>query len=243
MAFRKNTADRTHSGRLAGLAALALVAGLALTSCAMTTEAPTSITFDKSSDKAIVILGTTIDRNHVAPEDPWYRVAPFLLTHWQQYSPESMQLTAGGSRIKSFRDEGIAEDAAGRDATVHILEVEPGDYALIGAMIGRTLTLLVEPTGEIRFYYEDGSYQQFAGIETQGPVIPGRNFVFSVDSGQVAYIGHFNFVHAGAGEHKVADVDYWRDKAAAGAALEEYPGITGDMVTLDLTLPTEQAAR
>jgi len=221
--------------RLAPFAGVLLAAHLAV-GCAGSSDASRSLSFDAASDKAVVVLGTSIDRKHVAPDDPWYRVPHSLLSHWQQYSPDTMQLDAGGGRLKTLR-------MSDGGATLHVVEVDPGDYALIGAMVGRTLTLFVEPTGTIRFHYEGVSDQALAGIGTQGSVVTSRNFVFSVRPGEVAYIGHFDFVHAGAGEHKIVKVDYWQEAAAARAALQEYPGITAEMLTLNLTLPTEQAAR
>jgi hypothetical protein len=77
----------------------------------------------------------------------------------------------------------------------------------------------------------------------RGKVDPKKHFHFSVEPGQIVYIGHFNFLHPGGGNHRIVDVVYSLNVAAARAALKDYPGITGEMITLNLALPTEQAAR
>jgi hypothetical protein len=228
--------------RFAVLAGLLLFA-IAGAGCQAAPEASRSLSFDATSDKAVVVFGTSADRNQTAPEDPWYREPRSLLTHWQQYDPESKLLVPEGSRVKSLRSDGFLENTDRQVATVHVLEVDPGDYALIATMLGRTLTLFVEPTGNIRYHYDGVSDRALAGITTRGPVAPGRHFVFSVRPGQVVYIGHFDFVHAGNGNHKIVDINHSQEADAARAALRDYPGIEGDLVTLDLSRPTEQAAR
>jgi hypothetical protein len=233
----------TPFGRMGAFAAMMAMIGVLASGCASpTSEASQSMNFDSSSDKAVVILATSVDRDQVALEDPRYREPRSLLTHWQQYDPETKLLVSGRGRIKSLRSRGIMEQAADHDVTHHVLEVDPGDYALIGAVVGRTLTLFVEPEGDIRWHYEGASDRALAGIETQGPLVLGRNFVFSIQPGKVAYLGDFDFVHAGGGNHRIVDINYSHDEAATRAALGEYPGISAEMITLNLALTTKQAA-
>lgn len=144
--------------------------------------------------------------------------------------------------MKSLRSDEMWEGTTSRDPMVQVLEVDPGDYALIGVTITRTLTLFVKPEGPIRHHYQDSNAQVLAGIETTASVTPKSNFLFSMRPGQIVYIGDFDFVQQEAGSNKITKVNYSHDEAAARAALQSYPGITGDMVTLNLTLPTEQAA-
>ena len=215
--------------------------GTLVSACAQSSNAPHSLVFDSESDKAIVLIGTSLDRNQIAPENDWNKRPHSLVTHWQQYDPHIMQLVPGGARVTSLRQNSIWAKAA-HDPVVQVLEIEPGDYALIGVTIYKTTTTLLPLKNSNFRRYTTPGLPLDDEIEMQGEVTPKSNFLFSVRPGKVVYIGHFDFVHAGGRSHKIVDINYWQDEAAARAALKDFPGITDDMVTLNLTLPTEQAA-
>jgi len=230
--------------RLALLAvAMLAVAGLVSGCASPASEASHSVTFDSSSEKAVVVLGTTNHRAPSAPEDGLLDRPNSLATHWQEYDPHTMRLVPGGALMMSLRGHNAWEKTTVRDDIVHVLEVKPGDYALIGVTNTRTVTSFFPLHDE----NGDSSRRTLApyvhGLEMRGKVDPKKHFHFSVEPGQIVYIGHFNFLHPGGGNHRIVDVVYSLNVAAARAALKDYPGITGEMITLNLALPTEQAAR
>jgi hypothetical protein len=206
-------------------------------------DVSTSLTFDRASEKAVVILGTTNHRLPSGPEDGALERPDSLATHWQQYDPRSLQLIPDAALMMSLRFHNAWESATLRDDYVHVLEVEPGDYALIAVTADYSITSF--------FPLNDGSggaprrwgspYKD--GLKMQGQVDPKKHFRFSVGPGQIVYIGHFDFLHPGGGIHRIVDIKYSVDAAAARAALQDYPGITGEMAIFDLSLSTEQAAR
>lgn len=224
------------------LAALALSAVVA-SGCTHSSDASRSIKLDADSEKAVVVLGTTLDKNSAPSDEGWLERPSALLTHWQQYDPEKMQLIPGESRVMSFHGDALWPEAIVGETAVHVLEVQPGDYALIGASIANTTTTFVPLTGSNLTRHTNVMIPGASGIEMRGPVKAGRNFLFSVRPAQVVYIGHFDFVRSGAGKYKIVDINYSLDEATARAALADYPGISGDMVTLNLALPTETASR
>jgi hypothetical protein len=243
MAFRKNTVRQTLSRRLACVAALALVAGLGLASCAMTTEAPTSVTFDKSSDTAIVLLGTNVQW-----WDGYIGVGRSVASYWQEYDPRTKRLVPGGHTFWTDVSDTIWVKSDYRRPTIRVLEVAPGSYAMTAAAV--TAPGLVQVSSAFVAMKTPGA----SGVRTKGHFIDPRehiapsaaiddqkNFVFSVPAGQIIYIGHFEFVRAHGNSDVIVDVNYSFDETAARTALAEYPAITGDMVTLNLALPTEQA--
>jgi len=224
---------------IALLAVAVLVAGCA----SPASDVTSSLKFDRGSGRALVVLGTSNHRLPSGPEDGVLDRPNALATHWQRYDQNSMQLIRGAALMMSLRGYNAWESATVRDVVVQVLEVEPGDYALIGVTNTRSVTTF--------FPLKDGSGASTRGwgspykdgLEMEGQVDPQKHFHFSVGAGQIVYIGHFDFFHPGGGIHKIVDINYSLDPAAARAALEDYPGITGDMVTLDLTLRTEEAAR
>lgn len=225
------------------LVALSVLAAAALSGCSISSEASRTLELDANSEKAIVVLGTTIDRNHAALPEEWYDRPNLLITHWQKYDPASMELIVDETLVMSLREDTIWSEETLRDPAVHVLEVEPGDYALIGVTLFQAITTFVPLTGSNFERHTNTLFPMASDIEMKGKVEAKRNFLFSVKSGQVIYIGHFDFVHLGGGQKRIVDVDYWQDEMAARAALKDYPGILSDMIPLNLMLPTETAAR
>jgi hypothetical protein len=229
--------------RWGGLLAALAVLGAMASGCTLSSAASKSIELGADSDQAVIVFGTSVDRNRIAPEDDWSDQPPSLLTHWQQYDPNTMRLVSDGQLVSSLRDDSIWSSTRHSDAVIHVLEVEPGDYALVAASIFRTITTFVPLTGSNLKRHNNPLFPLINDIEMEGEVAAKHNFLFSVRPGQVVYIGHFDFVHEGGGKHRIVDVRYSQDEAAARAALKVYPGITAEIVTLNLALPTEQAAR
>lgn len=223
------------------LAAVWLLAGLALAGCAVEPGVSTSTTFGPSSAKAIVLVGTSASSPQVLT---WSGQS--LSTFWQQYDPLAGRLIAEGPTLqtKVFKAPFTPFVGSGRgylDPSIAVLEVEPGDYALIAAGFPHLMTLFVASLdGQTRagtYVVDPRKY-----VEPAAKVDHRRNFLFSVAPGQVVYIGHLEFVKPALWD-KFTSITYSLDPAAARAVLDDYPGITGEMVTLDLRLRTEEAAR
>jgi len=79
-------------------------------------------------------------------------------------------------------------------------------------------------------------------MDPEAPVDPRGNFLFSVLPGQILYIGHFEFQKW---EYIVIliSINYYKDEAAAREALQEFPGIAGEMVILDPARPPQSVSR
>jgi hypothetical protein len=221
-----------NSAAVLGLAVM-LVSG-----CAMTTDAPKSVRFDRASDKAIVLLGTKVE---------WYEgyigVGRGIQTYWQEYDPAALLLVAGGSTFWTDVSDTIWVASDYRRPTMKVMEVEPGAYAMTAASVRENNTAFVPlADGALRVrstgYLDPRDY-----IDPVAPVDLRKNYVFSVAAGEVVYIGHFEFVRAQDDSDIIVGVNYSHDDAAARAALKEYPGVTGEMITLDLSQASQRAAR
>jgi hypothetical protein len=223
--------------------ALAVIGAL-VSGCAWSaSEASRSISFDKNSAKAVVILGAANHRVPSAPEDGVLDRPNSLATHWQEYDRGTMLLVPDGALMTSLRHHNAWESTTLRDSMVQVLEVEPGDYALIAVSNTRTVTSFF-PLNERSGLSPGQAVSPYRhGLAMKGEVDPKKHFHFSIEPGQIVYIGHFDFLHPGGGKHRIIDINYSLDAAAGRAALQDYPGISGDMVTLNLALPTETAAR
>jgi hypothetical protein len=212
-----------------------------LAGCASGPQASPSTQFGPSSETAIVIVGTSANTAQALRDS-----GESLSTFWQQYDPLAGRLSRGGDilQTKVFKrpfTPFIGPDRGYLDPTVTVLEVPPGDYALIAAGFPNLMTLFVPTIGGSR---RAGTYvvDPTKYVAPEAEVDPRKNFVFSISAGEIVYIGHLQFVKAAFWD-EIVSITYSLDPDAAREALEEYPRIKGDMVTLDLTLPTEQAAR
>lgn len=220
------------------------VFGALLSGCTWSaSEAPKSISFDKTSATAVVILSTSNHRLPSAPEDGVLDRPNSLATHWQEYDHGTLQLVPDGAIMTSVRGHNAFDRTTVRDTVVQVLEVEPGDYALIAVSNTRTVTSFF-PLNEAGLSPGQPVAPYSSGLSLKGgKVDPKKHFHFSVEPGQIVYIGHFDFLHPGGGNHRIVDVVYSLDEPAARAALQNYPGIKGDIVSLNLKLPAAQAAR
>ena len=209
-----------------------------LSACAATIDASTSTRFDPDSDKATVLVGTSVNASQTFS---WSGRS--LATYWHEYNFATGRLVPKGQTFLTKIRELPFGESDYESPSVRVMEVEPGDYALIGAGFPHQMTIYVNTI--------DGRNQ----IETRSPVVdprehidpraavdPDRNFLFSVDAGQIVYIGHFQFLKLKDLDRLVA-IHYSQDLPAARAALKEYPGVTGEIIPLNLTVRTETAAR
>lgn len=214
--------------------------------CAGAPEASRSLRFDAGSDKAIVIIGTSVTR----AQEENVRVERSLSTFWQQYDPGKGRLVPGG---KTFHTKVVASafsaDPAYLQPTVSVLEIEPGDYALIGAGFPHLMTTYVSPRPTNLHNGYGGRRQSWhhtvdprVHIDPEATVDRQRNFVFTVHPGEILYIGHFEFEKWGYRD-SLRSINFTRDEAAARTALTDYPGISGLMTTYDPARPPQSVSR
>ena len=227
------------------LASFVLLA-LAGAGCSGAPEASHSLQFDRSSDKAIVIIGTSV--TEAQKENA--RGERSLATFWLEYDPETRHLVPDG---KTFQTKVVASPLSGEPAylkpTVSVLEVEPGDYAMIGAGFPHLMTTYVRPrstkllngSGPRRYSWHH-TVDPRIHVDPEAPVDPRANVLFTVLPGEVLYIGHFQFVKRGYSD-SLQGINYEQDAAAARQALADYPGISGIMRTFDPARPPQSVSR
>lgn len=231
--------------RFAILAGFALLA-LAGAGCSAAPEASRSLQFDAESDNAILLIGTRVN---LAQEEN-VGVERSLSTFWQEYDPDTGRLVPGG---KTFQTKVAASAFTAEPAylkpTVSVLEIEPGDYALVGAGFPNLMTIYVElrPTkllngGPGRRQSWHSTVDPRVHIDPEAAVDPRRQFLFSVLPGEVLYIGHFDFQKRPLSD-RLQTLHHFQDEAAARAALADYPGITATMTVYDPKRPPQQVSR
>lgn len=221
--------------------AAALLLCLLAAGCASAPEASRSTQFGHSSETAIIVMGTSANAAQAL-----HQSGESLSTFWQQYDPLARRLIPSGNvlQTKVFKrpfTPFTAPDRGYLDPTVTVLEAVPGDYALIAAGFPHLMTLFV-PTIDGSRQADTYVVDPTKHVDPEANVDPGQNFVFSVSAGEIVYIGHLQFVKPALWD-RIVSINYSLDTDAARAALNDYPRIKGEMLTLDLTLPTEQAAR
>jgi len=230
---------------LALFSALAVLA-LAGAGCSGAPEASRSLRFDAASDKAIVIIGTSVTR----AQEENVRVERSLSTFWQEYNPDSGRLVPGG---KTFQTKVVASAFSAEPAylqpTVSVLEVDPGAYALVGAGFPHLMTTYVSPRPTKLLNGGSGRRQSWhhtvdprVHIDPEAAVDPGRHFLFSASPGQIVYIGHFEFQKLSYPD-TLHSINQYRDEAAARAVLAGYPGIVGAMTVADPRQPPQSVSR
>lgn len=226
------------------LGVLLLLSAL-VTACASPFDASTSTRFDAGSDKAIVLVGTSVSR----VQDDGAGTARRLETYWQEYDPSAQRLRPDGESFLTRLSAGSVAEPGYLIPTVSVLEVDPGDYALIGAGFPHLMTLYVRSKGALTRSDRLGNYQSWTHtvdprrhVNPTAPVNPGQHLVFSVSAGQIVYIGHLRFQKLERIDNLVS-IDYSHDEAAARQALARIPGISGTMITLDLRRPAQSVSR
>jgi len=224
------------------LTALALL----VTACSSAPEASRSLSFDATSAKAILLIGTQVN---LAQEEN-VGVERSLSTFWQEYDPDSGHLVPGG---KTFQTKVLASAFTAEPAylkpTVSVLEIEPGAYALVGAGFPNLMTTYVAPRPTKLLNGESGRRQSWhhtvdprVHIDPEAAVDSRQHFLFSVLPGEVLYIGHFNF-QKWPHNDSLRRLHHFQDEAAARKALAGYPGISGVMITYDPKKPPQEVSR
>ncbi len=216
-----------------------------LSACAGSFDASTATQFDASSDTAIVLVGTSVSR----PQDKGVGVVRRLETYWQEYDPSTLRLQPEGESFLTRVSAGAVSDPQYLIPTVSVLQVDPGSYALIGAGFPHLMTLYVPPKDTMTQRDSRGRLQSWTHtvdprrhIDPEADVDPRGNVLFSVEPGQILYIGHFTF-EKWSYIDSLRSVDYSLDEEAARQVLEGFPGISGEMITLDLQNPAQSVSR
>ncbi len=236
--IHRRSGDLPPAGRLVA----AFLSLIFVTSCAGSSDAPRSLSFDPTSDKAIVLVGTSV--SHRQTEE--VKTGRSFSTFWQEYDPRTLQLVPGGETFVTTVAAGpFSAELAYTKPTVSVLEVEPGAYALVGAGFPHLASTFVESKKASAPKDDRGRFQTWTytvdprrHIDPEAKVDRRGNFLFSVSAGEILYIGHIQFLKWGFSD-SIRSLDYSKDEAAARAVLAEYPKISGIMVTFDPTKPPQ----
>lgn len=228
----------------APLAAIVLLAVI-LSACASPFDASTATQFGPSSDKAIVLIGTSVSQ----VQDKGAGTVRRLETYWQQYDPSTLRLRPEGRSFITRISAGAVAEPAYLIPTVSVLEVDPGSYALIGAGFPHLMTLYVpvkdtmtqrNPLGRLQSWTHTVDPRRH--VDPEADVKPRANMLFSVEPGQVVYLGHIAFKKPDYID-TLRSMDYYLDEDSAREALKAFPGISGEMITLDLRRPAQSVSR
>lgn len=225
---------------LAGALSLALLAA----GCTGAPEASRSLTFDATSDKAIVVIGTSTNR----AQQEEIRAGRRLSTFWMEFDPARQRLVPGGKTFMTAVEGGVFSAPAYLKPTIAVLAVEPGSYALVGAGFPHLVSTFVPSKENSALQDSLGRRQSWTHtVDPRRHVDPaaevGRgHYRFSVSAGEILYIGHFEFEKWDYLD-SIRSINHSQDEAAARAALAGYPGISGLMVTYDPASPPQSVAR
>ncbi|MEO3427828.1 hypothetical protein AAFN88_03155 [Pelagibius sp. CAU 1746] len=216
---------------LKGALAVALLLGAA--ACGAPAMLDRTSHFDAASDKAIVLLGGGI----VWAED--FRDPDRSLTlHWQEFDPETLRLVPGGKGFASLIRDSVRLHRGDPYPPARVQQIDPGTYALVAAGTGQFKTLYVAQQQRYRNKWgltwdKDSYIDPLEYIDPQAKLVYGQNSLFSVQAGQIVYLGHFEFFRGSKYLGSLAGPRRFEDIAAARAALAAYPGISGPMIVAD----------
>jgi hypothetical protein len=227
---------------------VAALGGLLLTlllasACAESPTASKSLSFDAKSGKAIVVLGGSI----FWKED--FRDPDQSLTlHWQAFDPKTLRLVPEGKGFSSLTRGAVRLKIDDPYPPARVLQVEPGSYALVAAGSGLSKTLYVPVQDRYKnkwgqTWVNDHYVDPLEYIEPQAQLAYGKNYLFSVEAGQIVYLGHFAFGRASRYLGRFSWARRIEDEAAARAVLAEYPGIAGTMIVVDPAKPPQSVFR
>jgi len=214
-----------------------------LAACAGASDASRSLTFDAQSDKAIVVIGTSVN----SEQREGVGSGRSFSTFWVEYDPATERLVPDGATFKTaVVASAFSDEPAYLTPTVSVLEVEPGAYALIGAGFPHLMTTFVAPKPAQKDHLGRGQSWHFT-VDPRVHIDPAAevdrgNYLFTVAPGDILYLGHFEFMKWPHSD-SVRGINYLQDAAAARAALADYPGISGIMVTYDPTTPPQSVSR
>lgn len=232
---------RVGSGAI-GMAVLIMLV-LLIAGCSGGSDASRVLQFDGSSDTAIVVMGTSVNR----AQQEEIRSGRSFSTFWQEYDPASDRLVPGGNTFSTSIVAGpFAAEPAYLTPTVSVLEVDPGAYALIGAGFPHLMSTFVRTKDGPKDAEGRGQSWHFT-VDPRVHIDPaaevsGGNYLFSVAAGEILYVGHFVFIKWGPSD-SIRGITYSQDAAAARAKLADYPGISGLMTTFDPDSPPQSVSR
>lgn len=216
---------------------------LAVAGCTGHSNAPSSLSFDADSDKAVVILGAS-----VWWEDEYRDPDQSFALHWQAFDPRTLRLLPEVGGFSGLVRDAVRQSRDDPRPWPQVLLVEPGSYALVAAGSGVSKTFFVpvqeryrNKWGHIRV--NDLHVDPLKYIEPRAQLAYGRHGMFSVAAGQIVYLGHFEFTRISRYLGPTRWNRRFEDPAAAREALAAYPGITGTVITLDPTRPPQSVAR
>ncbi|MEO3427829.1 hypothetical protein AAFN88_03160 [Pelagibius sp. CAU 1746] len=225
-----------------GFAALAMIGAVA-SGCSGNSDASRSLTFDATSDTAIVILGTNVTRE----QQEEIRAGRSFSTFWVEYDPVTKRLVPDGATFEtSIVASAFSDEPAYLKPTVSVLQVRPGDYALIGAGFPHLMSTFVRSKDGLKDDKGRGQSWHFT-VDPRLHIDPSaevsrNNHLFSVAAGEVLYVGHFEFVKWDYID-SLRGINYFQDEAAARQALSAYPKISGVMRTFDPAKPPQEVRR
>lgn len=214
-----------------------------LVACAGSSNAPKSLSFNAASEKAIVVVG-----GNIFWTDDFRDPDKSLLLHWQEFDPRALRLVPGGKGFTGLTRASVRRKRADPYPPAQVLQVEPGSYALVAAGSGSFKSVFVSVKERYTSKWgstvvKDRYLDPQKYIEPQARLTYGRNYLFSVEAGQIIYLGHFEFVRSSRYLGRFTSVRRYEDEAAARAALADYPEISGTMIVVDPEKPAQSATR
>lgn len=226
----------------ASLAGMFAVAAL-LAACAAPTALDSNARFDATSEKAIVVVGGSV----FWTED--FRDPDQSLTlHWQAFDPITLRLLPEGEGFTSLTRAAVRMKISDPFPPAQVLQVEPGSYALVAAGSGISKTFYVPVQERYKSKWglkrtRDRYIDPLAYIEPRAQLAAGKNYMISVEAGQVVYLGHFVFHRDSRYFSGLSLPRRVEDETAARKALQDFPGISGEMLIFDPSRPPQAAAR
>jgi hypothetical protein len=230
------------ASRLASFAGLLLTALLAA-ACAAPTTLDSTARFNADSDKAIVVLGGSIlwTEDFRDPDQS-------LSLHWQAFDPNTLRLVTDGKGFVALTRRAVRLNIDDPHPPALVLQVDPGSYALVAAGSGSSKAVYLPIQDRFknqwgRTWARDPYIDPLKYIDPQARLAPGGNQMFSVEAGQIVYLGHFAF---GRDSRYLANFSWARrfeDEAAARAALDGYPGVVGALIVVDPAKPPQSVSR
>ena len=216
-----------------------------LSACATSFDVSPSTEFDASSKTAIVVVGTSVSR----AQDKGVGSVRRLETYWQEYDPSTLRLRPGGESFVTRVGASPVAEPEYLSPTVSVLQVDPGSYALIGAGFPHLMTLYVPLKDSMIQRDSRGRLQSWTytvdprrHVDPEAGLDPRGNVLFTVEAGQILYIGHFQFLKYPYID-SLRSMDYSLDEESARDVLDAFPGISGEMITLDLQNPWQSVSR
>ena len=232
-----------RKGRSRAMRALAVLLLSLAAACAAPTTLDPSARFDAGSDKAILVIGGSIlwTEDFRDPDQS-------LSLHWQAFDPKTLRLVTDGKGFAAITRRAVRMSIDDPHPPALVLQVDPGSYALVAAGSGSSKTAYLPIQDRFKnqwgsTWVRDPYIDPMKYIDPEARLAPGDNQMFSVEAGQIVYLGHFDFGRDSRYLAIFSGARRFEDEAAARAALAEYPGIAGTMIVVDPAKPPQSVAR